>query len=251
MAIWQKQLTHNPIPPLLASEDRALTYFTRRDLLGEEVPDISMVWELPEVINILKKQQPDGSWKYPGKKSPDCYPDHHYPLVETWKQFRFLIDKYQISKIHPELQKAAEYLFTCQTDAGDFRGFIGNQYATYYTGALLSLLIKAGYTDDPRIERGFRWLLSMRQDDGGWTIPILTANLSWDEQIKATSRKRPPIEPDSSKPFSHNWTGMILRAFAEDPKYRESEEALSAAKLLKSRFFKPDLYNPTGQPITG
>jgi hypothetical protein len=32
---------------------------------------------------------------------------------------------------------------------------LANQYAPYYTGALMSLLIKAGYIDDPRIDRGF------------------------------------------------------------------------------------------------
>ncbi len=31
-------LLYDPIPPLLASGDEALIYFTRRDLLGEEVP---------------------------------------------------------------------------------------------------------------------------------------------------------------------------------------------------------------------
>ena len=46
---------------------------------------------------------------------------------------------------------------------------LANQYACYYTGAILSLLVKAGYEDDPRIEKGFQWLLSMRQKDMGWS----------------------------------------------------------------------------------
>jgi hypothetical protein len=56
------------------------------------------------------------------------------------------------------------------THEGDIRGMLGNQYAPYYTGAMLSLLIKAGFAHDPRIEKGMRWLLKMRQDDGGWVI---------------------------------------------------------------------------------
>jgi len=70
--------------------------------------------------------------------------------------------------------KAAEYIFSFQTPEGDIRGFIGNQYATYYTGYILALLIQAGYVDDPRVEKGMQWLLEMRQNDGGWTVPILT-----------------------------------------------------------------------------
>jgi len=52
-----------------------------------------------------------------------------------------------------------------------------------------------------------------------------------------------PVEPDRTKPFSHNWTDMVLRAFAVHPVYRKSPEARKAGELLKSRFFQPDLYN--------
>ena len=47
-------------------------------------------------------------------------------------------------------------------------------------------------------------------------------------------------EFDWSKPFSAAGTGMVLRAFAVHPKYRKSPEALKAAILLKSKFFKED-----------
>lgn len=241
MEVWRNQLKFDPIPPLLSSGSEALQYFVRRDLLEERVEPISRLWQLPEAQRILRKQQADGSWIYPGKKTV-AYPRHHYSLVETWKQFRFLVEKYEFNAEHPSARKAAECLFSCQTEDGDIRGMIANQYATYYTGAILALLIKAGYEDDPRIEKGFRWLLSMRQDDMGWTVPILTAELPWEEQLKLTSQYAEPIEPDRSKPFSHNWTGMVLRAFAAHKRYRQSEAARIAASLLKSRFFQPDAY---------
>jgi len=37
-------------------------------------------------------------------------------------------------------------------------------------------------------------------------------------------------------------TGMVLRALVAHPDYRAAPEALKAADLLKSRFFKPDKY---------
>jgi hypothetical protein len=37
MENWRKQLKHDPLPALLSSGNEALLYFTRRDLLGEEV----------------------------------------------------------------------------------------------------------------------------------------------------------------------------------------------------------------------
>ncbi len=233
------QLKFDPLPALSSSEDEALLYFVRRDLLGESVSPVQRLWQLPEARKILKKQHADGSWPRNREKK---HPAINYALIETWRQFRFLVEQYGFTRQHPQARQAAEYLFACQTEDGDIRGMLANQYATYYTGAIMALLIQAGYEDDPRIEKGFQWLLSMRQFDQGWTIPILTHKFDRATQYRLTSQYAPPVEPDRSKPFSHNWTGMILRAFAVHPAYRNSETAMTAASLLKSRFFQPDSY---------
>ncbi len=237
----QKEL-HNSIEALLATENEAVVYFTRRDLLGEVVDNIQVVWELAEPQKILRRQSPDGSRKGPQKKTP-VYPENHADLVATFKEFRTLIERYRFTRESLPIEKAAEYLFTFQTPEGDFRGFIGNQYATYYTGYVLALLIQAGYADDPRVEKAMQWLLKMRQDDGGWTIPLLTHHFDGKTTYRLTSTYAEPVEPDRNQPFSHNWTDMVLRAFAVHPVYRQSEESRLAGKLLKSRFFQPDVYS--------
>jgi len=240
MESWRRQLRFDPIPALLASGDEALQYFVRQDLLEEEVCPICRLWQLPAAQKILKKQLPDGSWdRSVSKKKHKAI---NYNLIETWKQFRFLVEQYGFSREDRSTGKAAEFLFSCQTEDGDIRGFIANQYAIYYTGAVMSLLIKAGYEDDQRIEKGFQWLLSMRQDDMGWSGPIITRDFDGETMYRLTSEYAEPVELDRSKPFSHNWTGMVLRAFAAHSKYRRSEAAKIAAKLLKSRFFQPDCY---------
>ena len=236
---WQMQLKYAPIQPLLNSDHAAIRYFVKRDLLKEPVESKTVLWQLPEAKKILNKQLSDGSWSRPGEKK---YAAINYNLIETWRQLRYLIGQYDFTCEHPQIQKAAEFVFSCQTEAGDIRGFLANQYATYYTGAMLALLIQAGYEDDPRVEKGLQWLLKMRQDDHGWTIPILTRYLDGVTQYRVTSEYTEPIEPDRSQPFSHNWTGMILRAFVAHPDYRHSETVVKAAELLKSRFFQPDSY---------
>jgi hypothetical protein len=236
---WQMQLKYAPIQPLLNSDHAAIRYFVKRDLLKEPVESKTVLWQLPEAKKILNKQLSDGSWSRPGEKK---YAAINYNLIETWRQLRYLIGKYDFNCEHPQIQKAAEFVFSCQTEAGDIRGFLANQYATYYTGAMLALLIQAGYEDDPRVEKGLQWLLKMRQNDHGWTIPILTRYLDGVTQYRVTSEYTEPIEPDRSQPFSHNWTGMILRAFVAHPDYRHSETVVKAAELLKSRFFQPDSY---------
>ena len=238
---WQVQLPINPVPILMDSGERALIYFTQRDILDEPVPPIASVWESPEAQKLLKKQLTDGSWEKSGKEA-EIYPPWHHKLVETFKRIRILVNKYQFTRDHPVINSAAEFLFSCQMEEGDIRGFIGNQYATYYTGYVLSLLIRAGYEDDPRVEKGLRWLLSMRQNDGGWTIPILTHKYDRETGYRLTSQYVEPVAPDKSRPFSRNWTDMVLRAFAAHSSYRKLSEAQAAGALLKSTFFKPDVY---------
>jgi len=171
------------------------------------------------------------------------YPEDHSALVATFKESRTLVERYQLTRASVPVEKAAEYLFKFQTGEGDIRGFIGNQYATYYTGYVLSLLMQAGFVNDPRVGRGMKWLLGMRQDDGAWTVPILTHHFDGKTMYRLTSSYAEPVEPDRAQPFSHNSTDMVLRAFAAHPVYRRSKEAWAAGNLLKSRLFQPDVYS--------
>jgi hypothetical protein len=235
---WTDRLRINPLKTLLLAENPALLYYVKRDLLNEHVEPIETLWDLTEVNKIKKKQKPNGSWKYPGKTA-DKEMDSNHDLFETFRNLRYLVEKFGLSKPNPVIQKAAEYIFSCQTEEGDIRGILSNQYAPYYTGAMLALLIKAGYFNDSRVEKGLQWLLSMRQNDGGWIIPLQVYKITYIYQVA----KEPPIPPNRSKPFSHLATGMILRAFAAHPNYHNLPEIIHAGELLKSRFFQKDAYN--------
>ena len=251
MVSWLSVLKYDPVGPLLESEDEAVAYFTRRYLLGEDVPPLECVWGLPEARAVLRRQQPDGSWKPAGRKA--C-PGVKYPLVEAYRHLRILVDQYGLDRRHPAIEKAAGYVFSCQTGEGDFRGILANQYAPYYTGAIMGLLITAGYADDPRIGKGFRWLLEVRQDDGGWVIGspgvIGLGHLTAKEINDLTSN--PDRETarafDRSKPFSAAGTGMVLRAFAAHPEYRRSDAARKAAGLLKSKLLREDNWSSYRRP---
>lgn len=234
MMPWQEELKLNPVPVLL-KKNEAIKYFTLRDLLDKKVESIEILWELPAVKKSLKKQKSNGSWKYPseGKISQVDYTQY-----QTYLILSELVEKYGLNKNHESLKKAADYLFEFQTDEGDFRGIYANQYSTTYSPAIMEILIKAGYGDDPRIFKGFEWLLSIRQDDGGWALPFRTRGKNLGEAYQS----REVIPADKSRPFSHVVTGMVLRAFAAHPHYRKSTAAKKAGELLISRFFMPDKY---------
>jgi hypothetical protein len=246
---WLHRFTFDPVKPLLQSDDYALTYFVRRDLLQEKTDNMRTVWQLPEVQKLFKKQRSDGSFGSPNPNR-EKYPEVNYGLIETWKQFRFLIQKYLFTKKVPAVEKASEYLFSCQTGEGDFRGILAGQYAMYYSGAIMGLLIMAGYRGDPRIEKGFQWLLKMRQHDGGWVAsPLLTVYLPKKDIYELAGHSKKPLKQhDRSKPSSPHWTGMILRAFAVHPSYKKSKEARLAARILKSGFFQKDFYTSCRHP---
>ena len=237
MTDWKEQLRFKPLSKLLLTENCAILYFIKKDLLEENAKSTEALWNLPEVEKIFKKQQIDGSWKYPSNKK-SVRTQENYNQLETYRQLGFLVEKYDFNNQHQAIQKGVEFLFSFQTEEGDFRGIYGNQYSPNYTAGIMELLIKAGYNKDSRIEKGIKWLLSVRQDDGGWAVPIRTNNAKWSEVMDSEKI----LQPKKEKPFSHMITGVVLRAFAAHPKYRNSEEGKIAGKLLASRFFKPDKY---------
>lgn len=242
MSLWRSRLRLDPLEPLLASKYEAVRYFTRRDLLGEDVGPVSSLWDLPEPRKLLKRQQEDGSWVYPGK-NPERYPDVNYRLLETFKRLRLLVGKYGFDRSHPAIERAAEYVLSCQTEEGDIRGAYASQYHPHYDGVFLEYLIKAGYQDDSRVKRCLEWMLSVQMDDGGWAHPMLAEGLSWDEMTELSSIHAPVIPFDRTKTSGNLVTGMTLRAFACHPAYRHSEEARRAGELLTTRFFKPNVYS--------
>lgn len=236
MSVWQKELKVDPVPNLLSTENEAIKYFTLHDLLDQRVEPIDRLWELPEATKILKKQEDNGSWKYP--KGPNQMEHVDYDQYQTYLILGELVEKYGFNKEHRSIKKAAEYIFQSLSKEGDFRGIYANQYSTTYSPAIMYLLIKAGYNNDPRILKGFDWLLSIRQNDGGWALPFRTMGFNIGDAFNHNEL----IQPDKSKPFSHLVTAMVLRAFAAHSKYRKSEHAKKAGQLIIHRFFTVDKY---------
>ena len=234
---WKEQLKYDPLAPLISSKNEAILYFAKRDLLEEEAEPFETLYFLPPAINIINQQQEDGYWRYSAWKTKLDEPEN-YNLLETYRQLGFLVEKYGFTKKQEAIKNAAEYIFSCQTDEGDIRGFYGTQHSPNYTAAITELLIKAGYGNDHRIKRILEWLLSMRQEDGGWAIPMRTNNAKYLDVVSS------PItfESNRKKSFSHMVTGIVLRAFAAHSKYRNNEAVKVAGELLASRFFKPDKY---------
>jgi hypothetical protein len=232
-----KYLRRDPLPLLLASGNAAVRFLARRDLLGATSVPLTSLWKAPEVLRVVARQQGDGRWKYPGGKSA-IRSTADYDQLETYRQLAVLVCKYGLDRRHPAVAGAARFLSSFQAGAGDYRGIYGRQYTPNYSAAITELLIRAGYEGSAQVEKTMRWLLSMRQNDGGWAIPTRTLGIP----LKAMLTASETFEPDRSRPSSHLVTGIVLRAMAAHRRYRHSAVTHHAGELLKSRFFRRDAY---------
>ena len=235
--MWLDKLKTNPLELMLSTGNPTLLFFIERDLLDKISEPVQTLWEQHEPTRLIAKQGMNGSWRYRGKRPGDQF-GQNYELLETWRNLRVLVEMYGFNRHHPDIEKAAEYIFSCQTEEGDIRGILSNQYTPYYMGAIMELLIKIGYEKDNRILKGFDWLLKMRQNEGGWIIPMMMFKMQEFNSICTLA----PFPPKKDLPFSHMATGMVIRAFAVHPQYRKSQPAIQTGELLKDRFFQEDIY---------
>jgi hypothetical protein len=163
-------LDHDPLPWLLNSRNAAVRLRAARELKGEDI-DPRSAYDLPTVVRIVRKQQADGSWRYPARRADEWM---NYEYLETYRQFGELVEMYGLRRDHPAIAKAAEYMFSLQTDEGDFRGIYGNEYSPNYSAGVLELMVHSGFGADRRVEKGMesaeRRMLGCPSSDGGMEV---------------------------------------------------------------------------------
>lgn len=228
-------LRYDPLPWLLNSDNLAIRLRAAHEL-GDQPADYHPIFEMPAVRRILRQQQGDGSWRYPGRRSSEWM---NYEYLETYRQLGELVEMYGFGSGHPAVARGMEFMLTMQSDEGDFRGIYGREYSPNYTAGVLELMVRAGLEDDPRVKKGIDWLLSMRQDDGGWAVPLRT--VGWKFYAPRPTGPR-PVQPDRSRPSSHMVTGVVLRALAASERHRHKDEVRAAGYWLATRFFHSDQY---------
>jgi len=228
---------------LLARGSLPVLYWLKKDVLDVPVErEVRNLEKFVGRVRILESQKKDGSWAGDAGLLP-CGPDKTGCLVETLKNLFRLYD-FGCGPRESQVQKAIAYLFSSQTKEGDFRAASVSEYTPGFHALSLEILCRFGLDVDPRVAKGFRWIVRNRQKDGGWAIPCRT--LSRREAARhfrvdpAAGGK--PAKPDQSKPSAHFITGLAFRAMAESPSRRSRRECREAAGLLISRFFKDDKY---------
>ncbi len=238
---WRARLASDPIPRLLREGTPSVLARVRRDLIDDsEAPTADEIAGYTEVKSLLRKLEKDGS--FPARAGDkELGPPKFARCLATLRSLDRLADQglrlEEKSSVAAQLNRVANCILASQDSAGGIADLIlsdspkgrGKVVALHFQGWALSALCRAGFENDPRIEKGFRFLLSLRQDDGGW---------AW-RGVRTDS---------AARPSSHLITGMVLRAFASSKERRTSREARRAAELLATRFLQPDRYEDRKAP---
>ena len=238
---WRARLASDPIPRLLREGSASVLARVRRDLIDDsEAPTADEIAGYPEVRVLVRKMEKDGSFA-PKAADKELGGPRFSKCLATLRTLDRLADLglrvEPGSKISDQLRKTASFLLASQTSDGGIGDLAladtpkgrGKVVALHFHGWALSALCRAGLESDERVDKGFRFLLSLRQDDGGW---------AW-RGVRTDS---------AARPSSHLITGMVLRAFASSKDWRASREARRAGELLATRFLQPDRYQDRKAP---
>ncbi|MGB7294955.1 MAG: prenyltransferase/squalene oxidase repeat-containing protein [Candidatus Aminicenantales bacterium] len=235
--------TAKAIEFLLARGHLPVLYWLKRDIL--EVPvdrEVKNMRKFAARVRILETQKPDGSWWEKRSDTPVHWERTLY-RVETLRNLSRLYD-YGCTIQEEGVQKAVNFLYSLQTKEGDFRGTVLNEHTPTFHALALEMLCRYGLDKDRRVQKGFRWILANRQKDGGWALYLQPSSRPV-AQSSARSRSNPrgqPFKPRRTQPFSHHVTGIILRALAESPTWKNSKEARQAGEKLLSCFFCDEVF---------
>ena len=205
-----------------------------------EAPSADEIAKYPEVKALLRRMEDDGSFAPKAAEKALGGPKFSRCLATIRALDRLADLGMRLepdSKVAHHLSEAAEFILASQEPGGGIGDLVlgespksrGKVVALHYHGWALAALCRSGFEGDARVEKGFRFLLSLRQDDGGW---------AW-RGVRTDS---------AARPSSHLVTGMVLRAFASAKEPRGSREARRAAELLATRFLQPDRYEDRKAP---
>jgi hypothetical protein len=264
MANWKSYVRGNTLEWLLEDNNPSVRYYALIELIDKK-PDSKEVREAQSKImtqgivpKILKKQNPDGYWY-------DLFSFYLPKRKATLWQFYTLVDL--ATDVNDErIRKTCEYLLeNSQHKASgafspnsyerlrkiskspspservlikhlgafsdDLKGGI-SAVIPCLTGQMLYSLIRCGYLDDPRIQKGIDWIAKYQRFDDG---------VHW----FGSKPPRPwPYEREAcwGKHTCHDGMVLALRALCEIPMTRRSEEVKRVIEQGSEHILKHHIY---------
>jgi len=238
MTSWKSFLKADPTGWLLEEDNPSVRYFTLADILGksEDDPDVEeakeAIMEKGVVPRILARQESGGYWE----ARENFYVKSKYKGT-VWQLI--VLAELGADGGDARVRKACEFILENSQDR-ESCGFSyrGTQCAggshddvlPCLTGNMVCSLIRFGYLDDPRVQRGIDWIVTYQRFDDG----ISEAPGGWPYEKR---------ERCWGKHTCHMGVVKGLKALAEVPVSRRSRGVASAIEeaaeyLLKHHIHK-------------
>ena len=191
-------------------------YRTLVDLLDKNENDKEVIRAKKEISEhslikkIFKKQNKNGYWEMP----KDIFT--WWPKKDTTFWLLPILADFGFTKEDKKVARACEYVFGLQLKLGGFESFNPGKPADCHTAILLEPLAKMGFSDDTRLKKACRGLVSRQRKDGGW----------W---CKDTAQIGRPREDEPSCAFA---TTFVLGAMAQDSQLKKNKVVKRGVEFL-------------------
>jgi hypothetical protein len=208
---------------LLSSDEPALRYLTRRDVLDEPVdPDGDEILSGPKVRALLRGQQKDGGF---GGHPYNKWTGAHWRLVS--------LVELAVPPDEPRVLAAAERVLSWLTSKGRTRNIVVidglPRRCASMEGNGLAVCSRLGLAGDPRVDQLARSLVDWQWPDGGWNC-----------DRRASGRRSSFHESHASAWGLHEYASATGADWAEEAAQRTAE------LFLEHRVFRS---LGTGEPI--
>lgn len=180
MTGWKFVLRNYPIDWLLQEDNPSVKYFTLIDILDKSKEDSEVIqtkkqiMKIGVVTKILEKQNPDGYWGKP----EDFYARSKYKGT-VWNLI--ILASLGADKDDNRIKKTCEFILNnsqesnlggfahCRTKKG--KGAPG-KVIPCLTGNMVWSLIRFGYLNDPRVQKGIEWITNYQRFDDGKYVDL-------------------------------------------------------------------------------
>ena len=179
MKEYGRIISDDVIDWLLEDENPSVKYFTLIDLLGKQINEKEVLTAKKQIMKagivptILEKQEQEGYWGIPERFYRDKYKGTVWTLIILAELFANRNDK--------RIKNTCEFILNNSQDkiSGGFSyditkkgGGLPSGVIPCLTGNMVWSLIRLGYLDDPRVQKGIQWITKyQRFDDGQQDLP--------------------------------------------------------------------------------
>ncbi|MFX0132777.1 MAG: nitrogen fixation protein NifH [Candidatus Hodarchaeota archaeon] len=180
MKKFEEFISNDTINWLLEEDNPSVKYYTLIDLLGKPFDDIDVTTAQEQITKtgvvqkILSKQEPDGYWGV----QDDFYVRSKYKGT-VWNLI--ILAELGADGKDSRIKKTCEFIFKKSQDptSGGFaytstrlNGGAPGKVLPCLTGNMVWSLIRLGYLNDTRVQKGIQWLTKyQRFDDGEQDLP--------------------------------------------------------------------------------